>query len=735
MKTVMSAFAACLVLIISSAARAAGAPLADRIPADAMIYFGWAGADRAPGYDGSHFKAVIDASDLPKLFDKVVPMALEKLGENDRDAAKIAHQAVDLVGPMWHHPTALYFGGVELNGPPMPKLAIICDAGADAAAMTDQISALLDQARDAAGPGMPAITAKHYDSLVVVAFGAEPAVDAMFAKPPVDSLDKSPRFIEALKQVNPNPTLAVYVDAEALVAAVDNAMGKMADAKMMDRWTHIKTSLGLGQFKRMVAACGFDGADWVDEQFVSTSGTDGLAGMFDAKPLDPAVLAAIPKTADRMGAFQFDLGNMVAQLRKAASDLDPQIAEKVDEAVSQVNEQAGMDVQKDLLDHLGSQWADYTDRATGGGGLAGIVVVNRLKDPEAFDAGATRLSGRLNRIIAKAMDNPDIKLEFKSEVVDGVTLHYFAIPLITPTWAVKDGNLYIGLYPQVVSSAAAYVTAKGPSITERPEFIAVMKRLGNKPASSVDFVDLPATAADSYGTILGASRWLLGMSDLFGMTTPAMTIPPLRKILPELSPSGGVSWTDQAGWHYKAVSPFPGSSLFASAGMLSGGVGVEAAMVGAVLYPAVGKARESANAVKGLSDLHQIGLASMMYCVDHRGQYPDDLGQTVKYLGGSAATAAIFLTPGSDLKVPANWADLSEAEKSAWVNDHSQMEYLGKGLKSGELNGVRRSADRTVLAYQKLETARRGRVGVLYADGHCSLESVEQVKAEIANRH
>jgi prepilin-type processing-associated H-X9-DG protein len=719
MKPKLTALFGCLALLLASTAHAAEAPLADRIPGDALIYLGWSGADHAPGYDGSHLKKVVDASDMGKLIDRVLPMALAKLGENDEQSAKIVRQVMDLAAPMWHHPTAFYFGGVELNGQPMPKLAILCDAGADAGAMTDQINALLDQAKQQANQGMPAVTAKHYDSLVVVAFGNEPAVDAMFAKPPADGLDKSPKFVEAMKQVNPDPTIAGYVDVEALIAAVDDGIGKMADAKTMERWTSTKKSLGLNEFKRMVLASGFDGADWTDEQFVSTTGTDGLAAMFEAKPLDPEILAVVPKSADRMGAFQFDLGALVTELRKTASDFDPQVAEQIDDTVAKINDQAGLDIQKDLLDHLGSQWVDYTDRAVGGGGMAGIVVVNKLKDPAEFDAGMTKLSEKLNGIIAEQMHEPNVHIEFKSEVVDGVTLHYFAIPLVTPCWAVKDGYLFMGLYPQVVSSAVAQLTEKAPSIATRPEFMAVMKRLGNKPAASMDFTDLPRTAPDSYGNILGWSRYLLGMSDVFGITTPAMTVPPLRKIMPELSPCGGVSWTDAAGWHYKAVSPFPGSTLFASAANYDL-IGTEMMIMPAIMMPALMNAREAAARTKDMSNLHQIGIACIMYANDNQGMMPDDLGSTLKYIGNSPA---VFLDPRSNTRVPENWAAMSDDDKAKWVTDHADYVYLGKGLK---LSAIQRP-DTTITMYDK--TIRKGRLNAGFADGHCALVSPTDLPA------
>src|SRR5438552_3037967 len=59
----------CVVLVASGPLCAQ--PLADRVPADAIVYIGWRGTqDLGPAYNGSHLKAVVDASDFVATWDK-----------------------------------------------------------------------------------------------------------------------------------------------------------------------------------------------------------------------------------------------------------------------------------------------------------------------------------------------------------------------------------------------------------------------------------------------------------------------------------------------------------------------------------------------------------------------------------------------------------------------------------------------------------------------------------------
>src|SRR4051794_12427428 len=90
-------------------------PLADKIPADTLLYAGWRGADNlGPGYSGSHLKAVLDASDFSQLTNKFTPAVLARIGQADPQAAQVLPILGAIAQPMWKHPTAWCFHGVDL---------------------------------------------------------------------------------------------------------------------------------------------------------------------------------------------------------------------------------------------------------------------------------------------------------------------------------------------------------------------------------------------------------------------------------------------------------------------------------------------------------------------------------------------------------------------------------------------------------------------------------------------
>ena len=62
-----------LAIVLAPAAALAQA-LADRLPADTVVYVGWSGLDaQAKAYDGSHLKAVLESSQIRETFTPALP--------------------------------------------------------------------------------------------------------------------------------------------------------------------------------------------------------------------------------------------------------------------------------------------------------------------------------------------------------------------------------------------------------------------------------------------------------------------------------------------------------------------------------------------------------------------------------------------------------------------------------------------------------------------------------------
>ena len=145
--------------------------LADKVPQDAMIYFGWKGADNlGPAYEQSHLKAVLDASNLPEYFRDVVPKLLAKATEGAPEAGAAVETRLTIGSSLWRHPCALYVGPVEVGpagAPPVIHAALLCDAGNDAAVLANQWQKILDKI----GPAPIPLAVEQHGTLVAFVVG------------------------------------------------------------------------------------------------------------------------------------------------------------------------------------------------------------------------------------------------------------------------------------------------------------------------------------------------------------------------------------------------------------------------------------------------------------------------------------------------------------------------------------------------------------------------------------
>ncbi|QOV88450.1 DUF3352 domain-containing protein [Humisphaera borealis] len=687
-----------LLLVASLATAVRAQPLADRVPADTLIYVGWLGYDaKSPGFAGSHLEAVMQAAEFKKLVDETLPGLLAKVAKKDANADQVITLAKPIVMPMLKHPTAIFVAKPVLakNQQPMPKGGIICQAGPDAEAMNAQIQKLL-----ADGPPdlQQMVKLSRQGDTVAVTIGYEAGL------PAGGGLSASAAFKSIEAHTVKNSSLMVYVDVEALTATVEQAIDLYAEAEEPRAyWPKIRDAIGLKSVKRFVWSSGFDGKEWMDHLFLSApEPRTGLVALADPTPVSEAALKSIPMTATLAGASKFDVAKLIAGVKKAVVEVEPGMAREIERAFGEASKAIGMDIEKDLLATLGDEWVYYVDPMTGGRGLGGIVMLNRLKDAAKAEAAFGKLETLVNDELKKNIREEDVEIKFRTTKSGGTTIHYLGTPLVSPAWAIKDGHLLIGLFPQMVAGAADQIGAT-KSILDNPSFQAVRTRLGVANASEVVFMDLPKTAPDSYATWVAISR-LVNFSDVLGVPAPAMLLPPLNKLMPHLTPAGSVTWTDKDGIHVKAISSFPGATILASDPL--GGMQMMAPMMMGVAMPAMQKAREQAGNVKSMSNLRQIALAAIIYANEKNGALPNSMAELV--VAGDLSSD-VLISPSSG-KLSPKFDDKKELGR--WAEENADYIWVGKGL------NVNKAGPDVVIAHERLGMSPNGRVNVAFADGH-----------------
>ena len=517
------------------------------------------------------------------------------------------------------------------------------------------------------------------------------------------------RFVQALGQVQKDAVAVAYVDVEAMVGLIDEGVRLGDDPQELAEWQKARDALGLGGVQRVIMTGGFEGKDWTWQGFVGAPNPrTGLVGLRGGKALSDATLKLVPASATAMEAWGMDLVGLMDGVRGVGAGMDAEFGKQFDATVAQINQSLGMDLRKDLLAAFGSEWVSYSDPASTGGGAMGTVLANRLAKAAEAEAGLTKLEGWINQQMANAMKGEKVKIAIESSKIDGMDVHTLKVPLVAPSWAIKDGVFYAGLYPQVVVVAAA--GNKGKSILENERFAGLRKRLGGQNAVTISYVDLPETAPGAYQVVLPLVQLGVGFADLYGVKTPPLVVPPLGALMGHLSATEDCFWTDNAGWHYKALTPFPGAKVLAS----DANIGVATVALGtSIMLPALNSAKERANRVKCASNLRQIGQGMMLYANDNKGKYPADLGTLVKE---ADLNPEVFVCPGRGTELPAGVAQnvrdpAKLAAAAKWVNEHADYVYLGAKLNNNAPAEV-------ILAYEKPENHGGQGINMLYGDGH-----------------
>ena len=146
------------------------------------------------------------------------------------------------------------------------------------------------------------------------------------------------------------------------------------------------------------------------------------------------------------------------------------------------------------------------------------------------------------------------------------------------------------------------------------------------------------------------------------------------------------------------------------------GIVVIFGMLGAVMLPSLCRASETANRIKCMSNLRQIGQAITLYAQSNGGQYPPSLAVLI---GQQQMAPAILVCPSSN-DVAASGADSAAkiAELTAAETNAAGHEDCLSYVYTGSALNVKTASATAVVAYEPLTNHGGAGTDVLFGDGH-----------------
>jgi hypothetical protein len=209
--------------------------------------------------------------------------------------------------------------------------------------------------------------------------------------------------------------------------------------------------LGVNGLQTAVLYSGFDGDAERGLTEVETTGSrKGLLSLLSGKPFRLEDVPPLPPDVVGWSMTNFDPAAtydvVVNGIESVVGVVSPDDKPKVKLAVQQVDQALGISLKKDLLDSLGSQFAQYNSPSEGPFNF-GQTVLFRVKDE-------TKLEDALEQTVKSLGKLTGADLSIKKRKYHGVTIREIHVKqqgfIFVPTYAIHKGWLVVAIYPQPV---------------------------------------------------------------------------------------------------------------------------------------------------------------------------------------------------------------------------------------------------------------------------------------------
>ncbi|MBI9016409.1 MAG: hypothetical protein JEZ07_04010 [Phycisphaerae bacterium] len=504
-------------------------------------------------------------------------------------------------------------------------------------------------------------------------------------------VNKKPVYLKNLtKTQGGTGVITFYADAPKIGRIIEDIMeleGEDEARQIFEIAKAVIDKLGLGEITTLTSRVSIKDGDFIDEtKLAIPQPYTGL--MAASRPIDTAMLQMVDQSVYSVSVSNTNITAMIDTIMNTAQQLAPPEAfQQIQDGIGMAEQQLGVKFRDGLLKSFAGPSVMYMippgtmPESPAGGG----VMICELTSAKLFQDNFIPLENLLQTQF-KELSNGMFQISQQSYdkyQVRSWNIGPAAMFGLNPSWTVHDKYLVFGTNDAMCRSAIDFLkqpVAKRQSILNNARFKAATADMPKNLLSfsytdtEKEFIAMSTNIRQFWGMFSG----IIGMQA--GITIPQL--PNLNHHAKDMKPAVSYCWSEKDGiYTYQRGSS--SSASMGAGGIAAGALGVS------ILMPALSKARTTAKATVCMSNLRQIGVATVMYTQDNDDKSPDSLASLKPYLGEDFFNREIC--PSSPHTQP--------------------YHYYGKGVNSSASASI-------IIAFDKYDNHPEMGRNVLFADTH-----------------